>query len=568
MRKKKYQLGGRESQIANTNQNLLRQDSDPKNIWKDVGNILLDTAISPIDGVLGTDLYNPTYQTKGFDIASKITNPLGKIGGKLGMAALTGGASEIGGALGASMLPKDLMFRQGGELTDINGPSHEMGGMSITPNAEAEGGETKIDDYIFSDFLKPQGSKQTFASKSKSIRNKFKLRPADKFSMEAQDNELKALIDEQESIRQQMQAEKMQEAQAIVNPDFNAMGDMVEMRTGGKIHINPKNKGKFTSWAKSHGMGVQEAARHVMANKEKYSPTIVKRANFAKNASKFKHELGGPIDPSADGKLLMQELWQPGEGLDFFDENLTQSNLPPAPIVPQTLGNTGEVELQNNFMNTTVPTNTEDVFTGNTSLLPLGTNIAGNIAKSAMLLNSNKGRLTPNVKLNTMNPQAALDIAQQQSNNALATGFKGLRDNAISSGQFVGNANTMASSAGANTGALMADIQQKYDIGNLGITNEQAIRNNDITTANNLILDQAEANRINQMAGIIDNTIGGVQQYGKDLQTQQYQDTAMNNLLPQGSKITYVRNKKGKLVPKVVANNQYLYNTIGMLQQP
>jgi hypothetical protein len=57
----------------------------------------------------------------------------------------------------------------------------------------------------------------------------------------------------------------------------------------GGIHINPKNKGKFTAYAKSHGKGVQEMAATVLANKENYSPTIVKRANFARNAKKFKH---------------------------------------------------------------------------------------------------------------------------------------------------------------------------------------------------------------------------------------------------------------------------------------
>jgi hypothetical protein len=66
-----------------------------------------------------------------------------------------------------------------------------------------------------------------------------------------------------------------------------------EYAEGGTIHIKPENKGKFTSWAKSHGMGVQEAASHVMANKNKYSSTVVKRANFAKNASKWHHALGG-----------------------------------------------------------------------------------------------------------------------------------------------------------------------------------------------------------------------------------------------------------------------------------
>ena len=40
-------------------------------------------------------------------------------------------------------------------------------------------------------------------------------------------------------------------------------------------------------------MGVQEFANHVLANKEDYSSTQVKRANFARNAKTFKHQDGG-----------------------------------------------------------------------------------------------------------------------------------------------------------------------------------------------------------------------------------------------------------------------------------
>jgi hypothetical protein len=63
----------------------------------------------------------------------------------------------------------------------------------------------------------------------------------------------------------------------------------------GGIHINPANKGKFTASAQHAGMGVQEFAAHVLANKEDYSSTQVKRANFARNASKWKHQDGGPV---------------------------------------------------------------------------------------------------------------------------------------------------------------------------------------------------------------------------------------------------------------------------------
>ena len=56
------------------------------------------------------------------------------------------------------------------------------------------------------------------------------------------------------------------------------------------IHIKKKNRGKFTAAAKRAGMGVQAYARKILsAPKGKYSPTLRRRAAFAKAASKFKH---------------------------------------------------------------------------------------------------------------------------------------------------------------------------------------------------------------------------------------------------------------------------------------
>lgn len=54
------------------------------------------------------------------------------------------------------------------------------------------------------------------------------------------------------------------------------------------IRIKPANKGKFTAYAKSKGETVQQAATAVLKNK-KASSTLRKRAQFAKNAAKFKH---------------------------------------------------------------------------------------------------------------------------------------------------------------------------------------------------------------------------------------------------------------------------------------
>ena len=55
------------------------------------------------------------------------------------------------------------------------------------------------------------------------------------------------------------------------------------------ININPKHKGLFTAKAKKAGMGVQEFASHVLANKDQYDKATVEQANFAHNAPKFNH---------------------------------------------------------------------------------------------------------------------------------------------------------------------------------------------------------------------------------------------------------------------------------------
>lgn len=67
------------------------------------------------------------------------------------------------------------------------------------------------------------------------------------------------------------------------NPEYAAGG----------IHIKKANRGKFTAAADRANMGVQEYARHILANKENYSSTLVKRANFARNAAGWKHQGGG-----------------------------------------------------------------------------------------------------------------------------------------------------------------------------------------------------------------------------------------------------------------------------------
>lgn len=63
---------------------------------------------------------------------------------------------------------------------------------------------------------------------------------------------------------------------------------------GGGIYIKPSKRGTFTAAATKHGMGVQEFANKVLANKEDYSPAMRRKANFARNAKKW-NAFGGDL---------------------------------------------------------------------------------------------------------------------------------------------------------------------------------------------------------------------------------------------------------------------------------
>ena len=140
---------------------------------------------------------------------------------------------------------------------------------------------------------------------------------------------------------------------------------------GGPINIKKKNRGKFTESANRAGMGVQEYARHILANKDKYSSTLVKRANFARNFGGRKHALGGYIEDRDDMYNNMLESQTHGgdfsNGVTFINNGGTHEQNPfegvPMGIAPDgkpNLVEEGEV-LYNDyvFSNRLHPTDTE-----------------------------------------------------------------------------------------------------------------------------------------------------------------------------------------------------------------
>lgn len=97
----------------------------------------------------------------------------------------------------------------------------------------------------------------------------------------------------------------------ISNPSVIRRGTQLtlpEMKQGG-IYIDPAKRGTFKAQATRMDMGVQEAASKILSNKEDYSPAMVKKANFARNAASWKKEDGGMIEYGMGGEL---PEYQPG----------------------------------------------------------------------------------------------------------------------------------------------------------------------------------------------------------------------------------------------------------------
>ena len=103
-----------------------------------------------------------------------------------------------------------------------------------------------------------------------------------------------------------MKEAEMQEQQQMVEGQ-DAMSQQLQAKSG--IEIKPKNKGKFTKWAKARGMSVSEAYNKVMSNTKAYPPSIVQMANFAKNAAGWKKEEGGETAYLANrDKVIKREM--------------------------------------------------------------------------------------------------------------------------------------------------------------------------------------------------------------------------------------------------------------------
>lgn len=158
----------------------------------------------------------------------------------------------------------ELMPRIGnpgmGELTELEGPKHEQGGIPMGPNAEVEGGEVKLDDYIFSDTLVIPNTKKTFADVAKNIKKKYEDRPlTDGPSKRSRDAELLKLMQLNE-VERQKEEQAQAEMEMRMGKDMATFGGFIDINDEGILQVDDKVNQDFILAAEEMGMTPQKYA--------------------------------------------------------------------------------------------------------------------------------------------------------------------------------------------------------------------------------------------------------------------------------------------------------------------
>lgn len=254
-----------------------------KNIFS--GQNLTDIAKGGI-GALGSIVGQVGGNLIGGGLQSGAGNTISSIGSTVGSAIstvnpLVGGMVSVGSGLIGGLTNKIF----GSKLNQEN-INQVKGNISSTANTSFGGsaddlmsqlsGASMLGNINRSDI----GKDGWFSHKAKKLTNKLRAQA------EAANTRLYNNFNQAADITNENQfLQSMYNVEAFGGPLFKEGG----------IMIKKENRGKFTESANRANMGVQEYARHILANKEDYSPTLIKRANFARNAAKW-NAFGGDLN--------------------------------------------------------------------------------------------------------------------------------------------------------------------------------------------------------------------------------------------------------------------------------
>lgn len=169
------------------------------------------------------------------------------------------------------------------------------------PNLVEEG-EVIFNDYVFSNRLAPTEEEL----ESVKLPRKYAKKPYSKIAWdiqkESQENPLDK-ISKNTLVDSMMKLTTLQEQSRERDREYEEFSNLESVfADGGDIHIAPNKRGTFTAAAKRRGLGVQEFASKVLANKDKYSPAMVKKANFAHVFGGRHYDNGGDLNNNVNPK--------------------------------------------------------------------------------------------------------------------------------------------------------------------------------------------------------------------------------------------------------------------------
>lgn len=428
-------------------------------------------------------------------------------------------------------------FAMGGNLTELNAPTHEEGGFTMGGH-ELEGTET-IDtnnQYVFSDRLKVPGKKYNFSKASKIIKNKYKLRENDKMSDEAMQQELDDLMNTQEVLKQGMMEKAYMKAY------------------GGNMYANG---GPYTTpeLYPTDAMGLFDPNTGQITRIPDQGIDFTTFNRPQEPLLDFTPSQGGYVPSTSQIVPELNQTWAPDRGGVNFINN---TNKPV--MIPRNTNNNIP-----NITNTFAPVGTPNDINEsdnvnrdyNNKLSPYGYIASALTTTGKVLANQLQSKPTqlPNIYLERLSKDPAIQ-ARIAAQNRLAVMNKALGQQADTSGQAVANIGMFNTEAANNLAQTIGQQEAGINAANVQLSNQEKQINLGQFEKNALMNEQFKDNRLNNTMTNMDSYNHLAQTMNTDSIKNRQQNQMINNwiktkdysILPNGKPAYMTSDEKGNII--------------------
>lgn len=423
---------------------------------------------------------------------------------------------------------KDIPKKARGGTINYSGQLHEGpdGGVPVdqfgNPNAPnpvalVEKGEVSwrpIDGstYVFSDSIN-YSKGRSFANQAKRIQSKYKLRlggsmveKRDALSEKSYNKEMQDLMSQQEEYRM---------LTGMNNEEYE---ELPQGKSG--IHIKPENKGKFNALKKRTGKTTEELTHSK-------NPLTRKRAIFAQNAKKWKHEYGGLVQldgeegsfiPSYRNELIAGVDTVP----DYSEYRNPQNAVPlPNPPTPYTINwDTAKVGKNYGQLGKLVADEKSDQWTpykgmGAESAIGLAAPLLSNVLQAR----ADRKRKRSRIKLegpssSNISLERERSSIREQGNLARGNVSRGIKSGATSQGQYLANIGNAEADITRNINQQLGESFQKEELMNAQLPKGPSEQAQLQAQLYNTMLDQQDyAQKQNRNT----NMINAINMWGRDM---------------------------------------------------